>query len=36
MSSSDDDSLRTQIGAMMAAGLVTQTAPFPDTDKAVG
>ena len=36
MSSSDDDRLRDQIGAMMAAGLVTQTEPFPETDKEFG
>ena len=36
MSSSDDDRLRDQIGAMMAAGLTTQTEPFPETDKEFG
>ena len=36
MSSSDDDRLRDQIGAMMAAGLKTQTEPFPETDKEFG
>ena len=36
MSTSDDDRLRDQIGAMMAAGLVTQTEPFPETDKEFG
>jgi hypothetical protein len=33
MSSSDDDRLRNKIGAMLAAGLKTQTEPFPETDK---
>lgn len=33
MSKSDDDALREEIGAMMANGLVTQTEPFPETDK---
>jgi hypothetical protein len=36
MSSIDDDRLRDQIGAMMAAGLKTQTEPFPETDKEFG
>ena len=36
MSASDDDRLRDQIGAMMAAGLKTQTEPFPETDKEFG
>ena len=36
MSISDDDRLRSQIGAMMAAGLKTQTEPFPETDKEFG
>ena len=36
MSSSEDDKLRDQIGAMMAAGLKTQTEPFPETDKEFG
>ena len=36
MSTSDDDRLREQIGAMMAAGLKTQTEPFPETDKEFG
>ena len=36
MSISDDDRLRSQIGAMMAAGLKTQTEPFPATDKEFG
>jgi hypothetical protein len=36
MSNSDDDLLRDKIGAMMAAGLVTQTEPFPETDKEFG
>ena len=36
MSSSDDDRLRDQIGDMMAAGLTTQTEPFPETDKEFG
>ncbi len=36
MSSSDDDRLRDQIGAMMATGLKTQTEPFPETDKEFG
>jgi hypothetical protein len=36
MSTSDDDRLRSQIGAMMAAGLKTQTEPFPETDKEFG
>ena len=36
MSTNDDDRLRDQIGAMMAAGLQTQTEPFPETDKEFG
>ena len=36
MSTSDDDRLRDQIGAMMAAGLKTETEPFPETDKEFG
>ena len=36
MSSNVDDTLREQIGAMMAAGLKTQTEPFPETDKEFG
>jgi hypothetical protein len=36
MSTSDDDRLRDQIGAMMAAGLKTLTEPFPETDKEFG
>ena len=36
MSTSDDDRLRSQIGAMMAAGLKTRTEPFPETDKEFG
>ena len=36
MSTNDDDRLRDQIGAMMAAGLKTQTEPFPETDKEFG
>ncbi len=36
MSTSDDDRLRDQIGATMAAGLETQTEPFPETDKEFG
>jgi hypothetical protein len=36
MSSNDDDRLRDQIGALMAAGLKTQTEPFPETDKEFG
>ena len=36
MSSSDDDRLRDQIGAMMGTGLKTQTEPFPETDKEFG
>ena len=36
MSTNDDDRLREQIGAMMAAGLKTQTEPFPETDKEFG
>ena len=36
MSNSDDDRLRDRIGAMMAAGLKTQTEPFPETDKEFG
>lgn len=33
MSSTEDDQLRAQIGAMMAAGLKTQTEPLLETDK---
>ena len=36
MSSSDDDKLRDTIGGMMAAGLKTQTEPFPETGKEFG
>ena len=36
MSSNFDDTQREQIGAMMAAGLKTQTEPFPETDKEFG
>ena len=36
MSSSQDEQLREQIGALMAAGLKTQTEPFPETDKEFG
>ena len=36
MSSSDDDRVRDQIGALMGAGLKTQTEPFPETDKEFG
>jgi hypothetical protein len=36
MSKSDDDALREEIGAIMAAGLPTQTEPFPETDKEFG
>lgn len=36
MSTSDDDRLRDQIGAMMGAGLKTLTEPFPETDKEFG
>ena len=36
MSTSDDDRLREQIGAMIAGGLKTQTEPFPETDKEFG
>lgn len=33
MSSQDDDRLRQRIGKMLAAGLKTQTEPFPETDR---
>lgn len=36
MSSSEDDKLRDKIGAMMTAGLKTQTEPFPETDREFG
>ena len=36
MSTADDDRLRDQIGALMAAGLQTQMEPFPETDKEFG
>ncbi len=36
MSASDDDRLRDRIGAIMAAGLKTETEPFPETDKEFG
>ena len=36
MSTTEDDRLRDQIGAMMAAGLKTETEPFPETDKEFG
>jgi len=36
MSKSDDDALREQIGVLMAAGLKTQTEPFPETDREFG
>ena len=36
MSTSEDDCLRDRIGAMMAAGLKTETEPFPETDKEFG
>ena len=36
MSTSEDDRLRDQIGALMAAGLKTETEPFPETDKEFG
>ena len=36
MSSGNDDLLRDRIGEMMAAGLNTQTEPFPETDKEFG
>ena len=36
MSSGNDDLLRNRIGTMMAAGLKTQTEPFPETDKEFG
>ena len=36
MSTTDDDRVRDQIGALMAAGLKTQTEPFPETDKEFG
>ena len=36
MSSGNDDLLRDRIGAMMGAGLKTQTEPFPETDKEFG
>ena len=29
----DDDALRERIGRMLAAGLQTQTEPFPETDR---
>ena len=32
MSTHDDDSLRARIAGMLAAGLVTQTEPFPETN----
>ena len=33
MSTHDDDSLRARIAGMLAAGLVTQTEPFPETNR---
>jgi hypothetical protein len=33
MASSDDNEVRKKIGAMLAAGLKTQTEPFPESDK---
>ena len=36
MSTTDDDRLRDRIGGLMAAGLKTQTEPFPETDKEFG
>ena len=36
MSTSEDDRLRDEIGALMAGGLKTQTEPFPETDKEFG
>ena len=32
MSTQDDDSLRARIAGMLAAGLVTQTGPYPETN----
>ena len=32
MSTQDDDSLRARIAGLLAAGLVTQTEPFPETN----
>lgn len=36
MSTLDDDKLRETIGAMLAAGLKTQTEPFPESDREFG
>ena len=36
MSQSDDDILRKRIGDLLANGLVTQTEPFPETEKEFG
>ena len=36
MSVHDDNQLREQIGAMLAAGLKTQTEPFPETGREFG
>ncbi len=36
MSTSEDDRLREQIGALLAGGLATQTEPFPETDREFG
>ncbi len=33
MSTHEDDSLRARIAGMLAAGLVTQTEPFPETNR---
>ena len=33
MSTQDDDSLRARIAGLLAAGLVTQTEPFPETNR---
>ena len=33
MSTHDDDGLRARIAGMLAAGLVTQTEPFPETNR---
>lgn len=36
MSKTEDDTLREQIGALMASGLKTQTEPFPENDREFG
>ena len=36
MQSEQESALRDRIGQMMAAGLITQTEPFPETDREFG